>query len=223
MNWEILQRLMNKIKYLLGALLLLFLIESCNSSKVFKEKWTKKEAPEIFNARFETTQGNFDIEANRNWSPKAVDRLYQLITNEFYTDIALFRVVPNFVVQFGIHNDSILNSSWRNYKVPDEPVIEANKEGAISFARDGKDSRTTQLFINLKSNSPRLDTIFYNNVTGFPVVAKVTNGMDVVKSFYDGYEDQPSSKQDSIEIIGNSYLKRTFPKLDYIKKAYIIK
>jgi len=214
---------MSKIKYIFLALLFIVLIGSCNSSKVFKNKWTKKEAPEIFKARFETTKGNFDIEAHRNWSPKGVDRLYQLIKIEFYTDIAIFRVVPDFVVQFGIHNDSVLNSSWRNHKVPDEPNIEANKEGTISFARSGKESRTTQLFINLKSNSPRLDTIFYNGVKGFTVVAKVTNGMDVVTSFYNGYAEKPSSKQDSIQLKGNSYLLNNFSKLDYIKKAYIIK
>ena len=133
---------MSKIKYIFFALLFIVLIGSCNSSKIFKNKWTKKEAPEIFKARFETTKGNFDIEAHRNWSPKGVDRLYQLIKNEFYTDIALYRVVPDFVVQFGIHNDSVLNSSWRNYKVPDEPNTEVNKEGTISFARSGKESRT---------------------------------------------------------------------------------
>ena len=214
---------MSKIKYIFFPILFIVLIGSCNSSKVFKNKWTKKEAPEIFKARFETTKGNFDIEAHRNWSPKGVDRLYQLIKNEFYTDIAIFRVVPDFVVQFGIHNDSVLNSTWRNHKVPDETNTEANKEGTISFARSGKESRTTQLFINLKSNSPRLDTIFYNGVTGFIVVAKVTNGMNVVKSFYNGYAEKPSSKQDSIQLKGNSYLHTNFPKLDYIKRAYIIK
>lgn len=214
---------MSKIKYIFFALLFILLIGSCNSCKVFKEKWTKKEAPEIFKARFETTNGNFDIEAHRNWSPKAVDRLFQLIKNEFYTDISLFRVVPDFVVQFGIHNDSLLNRSWRKHKVPDETAIKPNEEGTISFARGGIESRTTQIFINLKSNSPRLDTIFYSGVKGFPVVAKVTNGMDVVKSFYNGYAEQPSSKQDSIQLKGNSYLKNNFPKLDYIKKAYIIK
>lgn len=214
---------MKRVKYILGTILLIFLVQSCNSNKVFKENWTTKKAPETFKARFETTKGNFDIEAHRKWSPKAVDRLFQLIKSEFYTDIALFRVVPNFVVQFGIHNDSILNNAWSKYKVPDEPTLELNKEGAISFARNGEKSRTTQIFINLKSNSPRLDTIFYNGVKGFPVVAKVTDGMDIIKSFYSGYAEKPSSKQDSIQSNGNTYLKNNFPMLDYIKKAYLIK
>ncbi len=199
----------------------ILLLTSC-SQKVFKEKWIKKEAPKVFKARFETSKGNFEIEAHREWSPKAVDRLYQLISNDFYTDIALFRVVPDFVVQFGIHNNSSINKSWQNYKIPDEPVLIGNTEGTISFARSGKETRTTQIFINLKDNS-RLDSIFYGGVKGFPVIARVTKGMNVIKSFYNGYQEKPSNKQGSIEKYGNSYLKKNFPKLDYIKKAYIVK
>ncbi len=74
--------------------------------KKFKEKWLEKKAPETFKAHFETTKGNFDVEAVREWSPKGVDRLYQMITNDYYIDIAIFRVAPNFVAQFGIHNDT---------------------------------------------------------------------------------------------------------------------
>ena len=211
---------MKKIKILF--IFSLLFIAAC-SPKIFKESWTKKQAPEIFKARFETTKGNFDIEAHREWSPKAVDRLYQLITSEFYTDIALYRTVPNFVAQFGIHNDSILNSAWRKYKVPDEPAIEKNVEGTIAFARGGKQTRTTQLFINLKSNSPRLDNLEYSDVKGFPVIAKVIKGMDVVKLFYKDYAEKPGRRQDSIQKYGNAYLKKNFPKLDYINRAYILK
>ena len=213
---------MNNSASFLSIVLLIFAV-SCSSNEVFKKKWTSKKAPETFKARFETTKGVFDVEAKRVWSPDAVDRLYQLIKSEFYTDVALFRVVPNFVVQFGIHNDSILNKEWANYKIRDEPVIEKNIEASISFARGGKESRTTQLFINLKSNSPRLDTLDYNGVKGFPVVAKVTRGMDVVKKFYDGYGGNPATKQNDIQKEGNSYLKKNFPKLDYINRVYIIK
>jgi len=197
---------------------------SCKSNTTtFKEKWIKKEAPTTFKARFETTKGNFEIEAHRAWSPKAVDRLYQLIKSEFYTDVALFRVVPNFVAQFGIHTNAALNTAWNDRKVADEPVIEKNLEGTIAFARGGKGTRTSQIFINLKSNSPRLDELDYSSVKGFPVVAKVIQGMDVVKQFYDGYGEEASSKQGIIQKEGNTYLKKHFPKLDYIKRAYILK
>lgn len=200
-------------------ILLLATLFSC-SPKIFNEKWTKKQAPEYFKARFETSQGNFDIEAKRTWSPKGVDRLYQLIKSGFYTDIGVFRVIPEFVVQFGIHNDSVLNNYWKKYKVMDEPVLQSNDSMAISFARSGINSRTTQIFINLKDNH-RLDTLKYNGVTGFPVIAKITNGMKTVHKFYSTKGNVPN--QDSIQKYGNVYLKRKYSNLDYIKKAYIIK
>ncbi len=208
--------------FVYSVLIIILIVNSSCGNKIIKEKWLKKEAPTVFKARFETTKGNFDIEAHRKWSPKAVDRLYQLISTDFYTDIALYRVVPNFVVQFGIHNNAELNKAWSYYKIIDEPVKKSNAEGTIAFARSGKKSRDTQLFINLKNNA-RLDSIFYSDVTGFPVIAKVTQGMDVVKSFYDVYGEKPGNMQDSIQKFGNAYLKSTFPKLDYIKKAYIVK
>jgi len=207
--------------FIYTVLIFLILVPNACGKKIIKEKWLKKEAPAVFQARFETTKGTFDIEAHREWSPKAVDRLYQLISTDFYTDIALYRIVPNFVAQFGIHNNNDLNKAWSNYKIIDEPVKKSNAEGAIAFARGGPESRDTQLFINLKNNA-RLDSLFYNDVTGFPVVAQVTSGMDVVKSFYNDYGENPGRKQDSIQKFGNSYLKSNFPRLDYIKKAYIV-
>lgn len=202
-----------------GLLILLF---AC-SRNTFREKWTQKQAPEYFKARFETTKGNFDIEAHREWAPLGVDRLYQLIKSGFYQDIALFRVVPDYVVQFGIHNDSSLNNAWRKFPLQDEPVIEKNIKGTIAFARAGKNTRTTQIYININNNSPRLDTLSNVGVSGFPVIAKVTDGMDVVLSFYDEYGNQPARRQDSIRIRGNDFLKRNYPELDYLKKAYILK
>ena len=135
--------------------------------------------------------------------------------------MAIFRVVPNFVVQFGISNDSTLNNSWNGIPVPDEPVITGNKEGYVAFARGGPETRTTQIFINLEDN-PRLDTLTYQGVVGFPAFAKVTSGMNVVKSFFDEYGNEPSGKQDSISMFGNSYLQKRYPELDYIERAYLI-
>lgn len=207
---------MKKIIYLLIAISIM----SC-SPKLFNEKWTTEQAPPSFKARFETTQGNFDIIAVRSYSPKAVDRLYQLIKHGFYTDIAIYRVIPEFVTQYGISGDSIANNNWRNYKIPDEPVLQKNDSMTISFARGGVENRTTQIFINLKDNH-RLDELSYAGVTGFPVVAKITSGMETVHKFYSDYDEDPAKKQDSIYAKGNEFLKRNYPKLDYINKAYIL-
>ncbi|GAB1309500.1 hypothetical protein KH5_21830 [Urechidicola sp. KH5] len=208
-------------KQLVFTLFTLILITAC-SSKLFKDKWTQQEAPASFKARFETTQGSFDIVAQRSLSPEAVDRLYQLIKNEFYTDVVFFRVLPNFVIQFGIHGNPEVNKKWEAYKIPDEPVLESNDSLTISFARGGVESRTTQIFVNMKNNN-RLDDLDYNGVKGFPVVAKVTDGADTLYKLYSDYGGKPADQQEEIYTKGNAFLKENYPKLDYIIKAYIVK
>lgn len=203
-------------------ILMIIIISSC-SKKLFKEKWTKEQAPETFTARFETTQGNFDILAKREWSPAGVDRLYQLIKNEFYNDVPIFRVVPNFVAQFGINNDSIKNKGWRSVGVDDEPVVKSNDYMTISFARGGVRTRTTQIFINLKDNKRQLDEADYSGVKGFPVVAEVTSGKENIKKFYGNYGDRLGMRQDSIHLYGNKFIRKNYPEIDFIKKAYILK
>lgn len=211
-----------KIKNKLVILAGIILFASCTSKKIFSEKWTQKTAPEEFRARFETTEGNFDIYAKRSWSPNGVDRLYSLIKYNYYTDMPIFRVVPKFVAQFGIHKDSVLNKAWNKFPIDDEPVIAKNDSMTIAFARGGKKTRGTQIFINLKENH-RLDTLTYSGVTGFPVIAKVTKGFDNVLKFYDKYGDKLGYRQDSISKYGNDFIKRKYPKVDFIQKAYLLK
>jgi|TARA_B110000238_G_scaffold200890_1_gene252995 cyclophilin family peptidyl-prolyl cis-trans isomerase len=207
-----------KEKLILLAIILMF--ASCGTKK-FNKKWLDKQAPETFKARFETTQGNFDIEAKRAWSPKGVDRLYQLIKYGYYDDVAIYRVVPKFVAQFGIHNDSLINESWRK-GIEDEPVILKNDAMTISFARGAVKTRSNQIFINLKDNN-RLDTADYSGVVGFPAVAKITVGKANVLKFYDGYGDKLGTQQGKINKFGNAFLREKYPKVDYIIKAYLIK
>jgi cyclophilin family peptidyl-prolyl cis-trans isomerase len=201
-------------------LFIVILLCSC-SPKLFKEKWTNIQAPETFNARFETTQGNFDIEAKREWAPNGVDRLYQLITKNYYQDISIFRVVPNFVAQFGIHNDTLINNSWQRSGIKDEPVTLKNDAMTIAFARGGVKSRSNQIFINLKDNY-RLDKLAYSGVTGFPVVAKVVAGKEVILKFYDGYGEKLGRKQDMISKFGNVFVRKGYPKTDFIIRSYIL-
>jgi len=207
---------MKKVMFLVFVVL----VASC-ATKKFNPKWLTKKAPTTFKARFETTQGNFDIVARRAWSPKGVDRLHQLIKNKYYDQIAIFRVVPNFVAQFGIHNDAVINKSWKK-GIDDEPVLAKNDAMSLSFARGGVNTRSNQIFINLKDNN-RLDELEYSGVKGFPVIAKVIAGKENVLKFYSGYGDRLGSKQDSISTYGNDFIKRKFPKVDFIIKAYFIK
>jgi peptidyl-prolyl cis-trans isomerase A (cyclophilin A) len=177
-------------------------------------------APDTIKVEFLTTQGSFVIEVYREWSPKGVDRFYTLVKNNYYEGLPIFRVIKNFVVQFGISNDPELNIFWEKHPIEDEPVKSSNLRGAVAYARSGEDSRTTQLFINLKDNT-RLDTVNYSGVKGFPPIGIIVEGMDVIDNLYSEYGESPS--QDSITVKGREYTERVFPKMDYINKTVIIR
>ncbi len=207
----------NFLKSIPILLITIFLI-GCSSSK-FKSNWLKTKSPNHFKAVFTTTKGNFEIESYREWSPQGIDRLYQLIRYGYFDSVPVYRMVPDYVAQFG-KPDSLLNSKWRQKLVIDEPVIEKNLTGTMAFARDTINTRNLQLFINLKNNSPRLDTIQYSGVVGFPVIAKVTSGMDHVKTFF-SYGAKPMNDYDSISK-NHDFIKKKYPMMDYILKAHII-
>jgi peptidyl-prolyl cis-trans isomerase A (cyclophilin A) len=173
----------------------------------------KEKSPEKFNVRFKTTKGDFVFEITRAWSPSGADRFYNLVKIGYWTDIAFFRVVPNFVVQFGIHGNPQISAKWRAANISDDSVTQSNLKGYLTYATAGPNTRTTQLFINLKDNS-NLDSM------GFSPVGKVIEGMDVVEKLYSGYGDGvpygQGPDQARIQAEGNAYLKSGFPNLDYI-------
>ena len=210
------------IKKTTSLFLFLFIIQCIRSQGVYDTSVINVKAPERFNAIFKTTKGEFIMEATRSWSPEGVDRLYQLITSGFFKDIGIFRVQRGYVVQFGISDNQAINRFWDKHPIKDEPVSISNLRGYISFARDGVETRTTQLFINLNDNL-KLDTVNYNGLRGFPPVARIIKGFTTVESFYSGYGFEPANHQDSVLMYGNSYLKKKFPEIDYILEARIIK
>jgi len=189
------------------------------SPAIFKSKWTKEIAPETYITRFETTKGVFDIEVKREWSPKAADRFYQLVKYKYFDNGVFYRVVPEFVAQFG-NGDSTNYTNWHRFKVPDEKVILGNTKGTLSFARSTKETRSSDLYINLGDNS-RLDTLNFDGVKGFPAFGKVIDGMDIVTKIYSGYEENSTSKLDLMYSDRKKYFEE-FPKLDVIQKVYFI-
>lgn len=176
-------------------------------------------APASFRAKFETTKGSFIIEVHREWSPKGADRFYNLIKVGYFQEIAFFRAIEGFMVQFGISGDPKINGVWKDATITDDPVKTSNDRGYISFATAGPNTRSNQLFINLVNNAS-LDSM------GFSPIGKIIDGMSVLDSLYKGYgEGAPSGQGPSQAILsqqGNPYLKSQFPKLDYIKKASIL-
>jgi peptidyl-prolyl cis-trans isomerase A (cyclophilin A) len=182
----------------------------------------KMNAPEKFRAAFKTTKGEFVIEAYRKWSPLGVDRLYQLISTGFFNHSLLFRVEQKFLTQFGISPNYYANRFWDPKKLPDEPMLQKNKKGMISFARGGRNNRATQLFINQADNA-KLDTAFRGGVMGYTPIAKVVKGMEIVLKLNGQYGKQPALIQDSLYKYGNYYFEERFPGLDKIISVRIIK
>jgi peptidyl-prolyl cis-trans isomerase A (cyclophilin A) len=178
-------------------------------------------APAVYKVKMTTTKGDFVIEVHRDWAPLGADRFYNLVKLGYFNDIAFFRVVKGFMVQFGIHGEPAMNAKWRTAGIKDDPTGKAsNTRGMVTFAMAGPNTRTTQIFINYADNS-RLDAM------GFPPFGKVLgDGMKVVDAIEGMYgEGAPQGRgpaQGRIQGEGNAYLKAEFPKLDYIKKATLV-
>jgi peptidyl-prolyl cis-trans isomerase A (cyclophilin A) len=176
-------------------------------------------APDSFRARFETTKGDFVIAVHRAWAPRGADRFYDLVRSGYYDNARFFRVISGFMVQFGLHGDPKVSAEWRERRIPDDPVRRTNVRGMVTFATAGPGTRTTQVFINYGSND-RLDAM------GFAPFGQVIEGMDVVDRLYAGYgEGAPQGRgpnQGRIQMEGNAYLERAFPRLDYVRRATII-
>ena len=211
---------MNNARFNPLIIITLMVLFSACSKPAFKSKWIKEQAPANFTARFETTKGVFDVEITREWSPLAADRFYQTVKHRFYNNTVFYRVVPNFVAQWG-NNDTSAIKLWEPYKISDEPVVQSNLQGFMSYARSGKETRGSTLFINLKDNQ-RLDTVIANGVRGYPPFGKVIRGMDVVDSLYSGYAGSTMSKLDTLKKYPGLFFKQ-FPKLDKVIKAHIVR
>jgi peptidyl-prolyl cis-trans isomerase A (cyclophilin A) len=177
----------------------------------------KEKAPETFQVSFETTRGDFSITVTRAWSPLGADRFYNLVKHHYFDNAPIFRVVPNFVAQFGISAYPPVTAAWREAKIKDDLHVHSNARGSIVFATSGPNTRTTQLFINLKDNGASLDS---QGFTPFGVVDD--KGMNVVEMFYDQYGDSAGMDQEAIEKGGKKYVDQKWPRLDTIKRASIV-
>jgi peptidyl-prolyl cis-trans isomerase A (cyclophilin A) len=177
------------------------------------------KAPATYQVKFTTTKGDFVISVTRAWAPLGADRFYNLVRHHFYDNTSFFRVLKGFVVQWGISAYPPVSAAWSHAPVKDDPVVQSNLRGYITYAMGGPNTRTTQVFINLVDNK-RLDGM------GFAAFGEVTEGMDVVEALYSGYgEGAPDGKgpeQDTIEKLGKPYLDKDFSQLDSIKSTTLI-
>lgn len=158
----------------------------------------------------DTSKGTVVIEVDRSLAPIGAQRFYELVEAKYFDGARFYRVVPDFVVQWGAAASPAVTSKW-NVNIPDDPVKASNARGTVTFAASSEpNSRTTHLFINLKDNA-RLDGM------GFAPIGRVVSGMNVIDHIYSGYGEKPD--QELIGEQGNVYLEKEFPKLDYIKTA----
>lgn len=212
------------------AALLTVLLAACGGSEkqaetpreapnpLFAPKRLTETAPADFRVRLETSAGDVVIAVHRAWAPNGADRFYNLVKNGFYDDTRVYRILPGFMAQFGLNGDGRVNVAWKNSIIVDDPVVQSNTRGRVSFAKGGPNSRTTELFVNLRDN-PTLDD------RGFSPIGEVVEGMDVVDRFYDGYGDGPprgdGPYQAQVQVQGNTYLDAEFPELTKIVRATV--
>ena len=175
-------------------------------------------APAEFRVKLETTKGDIVLKITRDWGPKGADRFYSLVKNGFYDECRFYRVLPKYIAQFGIHGDPAISGKWHEATLDDDPVKQKNTRGRLTFAKGGPNSRTTNLFLNLK-DSTSLDS------QGFAPIGEVVEGMEIADQLHSGYGDGapkgrgPSQKRIYEE--GNAFLKKDFKDLDFIKSAKI--
>jgi peptidyl-prolyl cis-trans isomerase A (cyclophilin A) len=174
--------------------------------------------PESFRARFETTKGDFVIEVYRNWAPIGSMRFYNLVRNGWYDGVRFHRVLEDFTAGFGIHDDPYVNAVWRQQTMKDDPRVEANTRGRVVFAKSVADTRTVQVFVNLKDNRASLDA------NGFAPFGEVIEGMAVVDALNAEYGDGPPRGEgvyQAMAIAKGAEYFAAFPGLDVIIRATI--
>lgn len=184
-------------------------------------------APDSFLASFSTTKGTFLMKARRVWSPLGVDRLYHLVDSGYFDGLVIYRVGPtksvkgSRVVQFGQADDPLVIRAWAADTILDERVVRPHRRGTVNFARGGPNSRSVEVAITTNAAAP-LDTVNYLGVVGFPSVAEVERGMEVLDHLEGRYGNAPI-ESDSMAILGRAWVDRRFPGLDAIRTARITK
>ena len=169
--------------------------------------------PDSFRVALATSKGDVVVAVYKAWSPHGAERFYQLVSQRFFDEQRFFRVLPQYIAQFGASADPKQNDRWDDAKIPDDARTQSNTRGTLSFAAEAPTTRSHQLFFNLKDN-PKLDP------QNFVPIGRVVEGMAVLDALYDDYGDTP--KYRLVATLGNEYLHRMFPRMDYIKSARVV-
>ena len=156
------------------------------------------------------------IHVNRSLAPLGADQFYATVNAGFYNNSALFRVVPGFVIQWGISGSKAENEQWLHKSIKDDPVVGSNTMATLTYADAGPNTRSTQLFVNLGDNS-KLDG---EGFAPFGVMDAIS-----LQTFSKAFNPTPSSSggvdQNEYEMKGNDWIKQTYPGIDFINGAYV--
>src|ERR1700679_2181000 len=139
---------------MIRSLLIAAVVVLCVGAGIYELATYKKKVPvvvvpEVYRVKFETTQGDFIVEVTRAWAPRGADRFHELLRMRYFDQGRFFRVLPGFIAQFGIHRDFDVHAKWRTYLILDDPPKERNARGTLAFAQSGRNTRATEIFINL--------------------------------------------------------------------------
>jgi cyclophilin family peptidyl-prolyl cis-trans isomerase len=191
---------------------------AAKASKLLTPAALTAKAPALFKAKFDTSKGAFTVEVHRDWAPLGADRFYNMVTNGFFSGVRFFRVIPNFMAQFGINGNPAVTAAWNKIDLKDDPPNkQSNTRGFITYGTTGRpDSRGTQVFINYKDNA-------FLDAQGFVPFGQVVEGMDIVDMLNAEYGSGPQNAQGRISAEGNKFLIASYPKLDFIKTATVVK
>jgi peptidyl-prolyl cis-trans isomerase A (cyclophilin A) len=124
------------------------------------------------------------------------------------------------MAQAGMHGNPTLSQIWLDSRIPDDPVVQSNTRGRVTFAMSSEpDSRSVQFFINLGDNS-------YLDESRFAPFGEVVEGFETVEALFSGYgEGEPRGRgpsQAKLYRRGKAYLEAEFPRLDAIITATVV-
>ena len=103
----------------------------------------------------------FVIEVNPAWAPIGAAHFCALVDAGFFSQNRFFRVIWRYITQWGLslHDPS----SEFSQPIQDDPYgVQTNSYGTVCFATAGRNTRTTQVFINTNPyDNPNLDDLGY--------------------------------------------------------------
>ena len=82
------------------------------------------------------TTGNFLIQMTPEKGPIGAKRFLELVEDGFFTEIPMFRVLPGFLVQYGIPGRMDLKANWEKWtssRIKDDPHLGPNNKDVVCF------------------------------------------------------------------------------------------